>query len=153
MQELTNKVKKLAKSLGADLVGIAPVDRFRYAPLKISPQGIMPDCRSVIAVGIHHPDGCIELGGEPTPHDFGPYAVQGDMCAHLDHITFNIARFLEGKNYQPYDIVRKKFECVLTEYYSHYERGGSPVKVGTVPADFQIPPWKPDWYDDSDFKD
>ena len=65
----------------------------------------------------------------------------------------DIQKTLEGKNYQPYDIVRKKFECVLTEYYSHYERGGSPVKVGTVPADFQIPPWKPDWYDDSDFKD
>jgi len=65
----------------------------------------------------------------------------------------DIQKTMEGKNYQPFDIVRKKFECVLAEYYSHYEKGGLPVKVGTVSPDWQIPPWKPNWYDDSDFKD
>ncbi|MFC1692840.1 hypothetical protein ACFL1R_04995 [Candidatus Latescibacterota bacterium] len=65
----------------------------------------------------------------------------------------DIQKTLEGKSYQPLDVVRKKFECVITEYYSHYERGGTPVKVGTVPPDWQYPLWKPDWYDDSDFKD
>ena len=55
-------------------------------------------------------------------------------------------------NYQPLDIVRKKFEMVISEYYSHYERGGAPVKVGTVPQDWQYPLWEPNWYDDSDFK-
>ena len=33
------------------------------------------------------------------------------------------------ENYQPLDIIRKKFECVITEYYSHYEQGGAPVKI------------------------
>jgi len=65
----------------------------------------------------------------------------------------DIQKTLDGKSYQPFDIVRKKFEAVLTEYYSHYERGGTPVKVGTVPQDWQLPPWMPNWYDDSDFKD
>ena len=65
----------------------------------------------------------------------------------------DIQKTMEGANYQPFDIVRKKFECVITEYYSHYERGGAPVKLGTVPQDWQLPPWKPGWYDDSDFKD
>jgi len=56
------------------------------------------------------------------------------------------------KNYQPFDIVRKKFECVLAEYYSHYERGGAPVKVGSVSPDWRIPPVRPDWYTDADFR-
>lgn len=64
----------------------------------------------------------------------------------------DIQKTIEGANYQPFDIVRKKFEAVLTEYYSHYERSGTPVKVGTVSPDWQIPPWMPKWYDDSDFK-
>jgi len=64
----------------------------------------------------------------------------------------DIQKTLEGKTYQPLDIVRKKFECVLAEYYSHYEKGGLPVKVGTVSPDWQIPPWRPDWYTDSDFR-
>ncbi len=55
------------------------------------------------------------------------------------------------KNYQSFDIVRKKFECVLAEYFSHHERGGTPVKVGSVSQDWQIPPAKPGWYSDSDF--
>ncbi|MFC1539688.1 hypothetical protein ACFL6H_09710 [Candidatus Latescibacterota bacterium] len=55
-------------------------------------------------------------------------------------------------NYQPLDTVRKKHEMIMTEYYSHYERGGAPVKVGTVPQDWQYPLWKPDWYDGSEFR-
>ncbi len=64
----------------------------------------------------------------------------------------DIQKTMEGASYQPFDVVRKKFECVLAEYYSHHERGGAPVKVGTVPADWRIPAAKPGWYDDSDFK-
>ncbi|HUT63481.1 MAG TPA: hypothetical protein VMZ04_05945 [Anaerolineae bacterium] len=65
----------------------------------------------------------------------------------------DIQKTMEGATYQPFDIVRKKFEAVLAEYYSHYERGGAPVKLGTVSPDWQIPPWMPNWYEDSDFKD
>jgi hypothetical protein len=65
----------------------------------------------------------------------------------------DIQRTIEKKeNYQPLDIIRKKFECVITEYYSHYERGGAPVKVGTVSPDWQYLLWRPNWYNDSDFK-
>jgi len=65
---------------------------------------------------------------------------------------WDIQRTIEKKeNYQPLDIVRKKFECVRSEYYSHYERGGAPVKVGTIPQDYPIPPWRPNWYTDADF--
>lgn len=55
------------------------------------------------------------------------------------------------EHYQPLDVVRKKFECIQAEYYSHYERSGSPVRIGTVPADWQIPAWRPGWYDGSEF--
>lgn len=64
----------------------------------------------------------------------------------------DIQKTIEGKNYQPFDIVRKKFECLLAEYFSHYERGGAPVKVGTVSPEWRIPPWMPEWYTDADFK-
>jgi len=97
--KLTEEVSAFATSLGADLVGIAPVERFSGAPLRMSPQGLLPDARCVIVVGIHHPDACVELGGEPTPQDVGPYAVQYWMNSALDDISFLIARFLEGKGY------------------------------------------------------
>jgi len=67
---------------------------------------------------------------------------------------FDMQKTFDTKtNYQPLDVVRKKFESCIAEYYSHYEKGGAPVKVGTVPQDWTYPLWKPNWYDNSDFKD
>lgn len=54
--------------------------------------------------------------------------------------------------YQPLDVIRKKFQCLQTAYYSKMERNGAPVKVGSVPADWAIPAWKPDAYTAADFK-
>jgi len=44
------EVKKRAKSFGADLVGIAPIERFEGAPLQMDPKQIMPEARSVIVM-------------------------------------------------------------------------------------------------------
>lgn len=54
--------------------------------------------------------------------------------------------------YQPLEVMRKKFQCLQTAYYSKMERNGAPVKVGTVPADWPIPAWKPDAYSAADFR-
>jgi len=100
-EELTEEVKNYAREVGADLVGIAPVERFKNAPLKISPEGLFPEGKSVIVVGIHHLDCAVELGGFPTPHDKGPYAIQSSaMNPILDNISFKIGRFLEDKGYK-----------------------------------------------------
>ena len=45
---LTLAVKELAYRLGADLVGIANIERFENAPIKMSPKGILPTAKSVI---------------------------------------------------------------------------------------------------------
>ena len=54
-RNLTQKIKKYALDLGADLVGIAPIERFAKAPIMMSPQGLMPTAKNVIVCN-HHPD-------------------------------------------------------------------------------------------------
>lgn len=49
----------------------------------------------------------------------------------------DMQRTFYGRNYEPYDIVRKKTEIFLTACYSVLERGGAPVDVGTVPVDWR----------------
>ncbi|HON04786.1 MAG: Epoxyqueuosine reductase [candidate division TA06 bacterium ADurb.Bin131] len=106
MKNLTEQVKDYAKTLGADFVGIAPVERFKNAPLRMSPQGLLPSAESVIVCGIHHLDASIELSGEPTPHNMGSYSTQSSvMNPTLDDISFNIAIFLEKKGYRTLPIV------------------------------------------------
>ena len=73
---LTLAVKELAYRLGADLVGIANIERFENAPIKMSPKGILPGAKSVVVCAIHHPDAAIELDGEIHPQVIGPYRVQ-----------------------------------------------------------------------------
>ncbi len=98
--KLTNKVKDLAHRLGADLVGIADIGRFAKAPVKMSPQGILPSAKSVIVCAIHHPDACIQLGGESHPQEQGPYRIQGVMNNKLDYMAFRIARFLTKEGFR-----------------------------------------------------
>ncbi|RKY01623.1 (4Fe-4S)-binding protein, partial [Candidatus Poribacteria bacterium] len=59
MRELTaDMVKEFARSKGADLVGIASIDRFEGAPPQMDPKQIFPRARSVIVIAVRIPRGC-----------------------------------------------------------------------------------------------
>ena len=61
MAELTSGVvKELAKDWGADIVGIASVDRFEGAPPGHGPLDLMPESKSVIVAGIRIPDPVVD---------------------------------------------------------------------------------------------
>ena len=98
--KLTLSVKELAYRLGADLVGIANIERYQNAPIRMSPQGILPTAKSVIVCAVHHPDAAIELDGEIHPQVMGPYRIQYIMNDKLDVLSFKIARMLDDLGYQ-----------------------------------------------------
>ena len=95
----TDAVKAMALELGADLVGVAPSERYKNAPLMMSPEGHLPGAKCVFVIGIHHPDAAVELGGEENgenqPHHLGPYGIQGAMNTKLECISFQLSRFIE----------------------------------------------------------
>ena len=85
--------------------------------------------------------------------------ISANMPASANYYTrffgqlVDIQKTFEKKaQYQPPDVIRKKFLCLQAAYYSQVERNSAPVKVGTVPADWKIPAWRPDWYDGSEFR-
>jgi epoxyqueuosine reductase QueG len=99
-------VKGFALSnLKADLVGVANIERFANAPLRMSPQGIMPTARSVVVMAIHHTDACVELGGVQHPQIIGPYRVQYWMNSRLDEMSYRMGLFLENEGYAAVPIV------------------------------------------------
>lgn len=98
---VTSKVKNFTlKELNADLVGVSNIERFEHAPAMMSPQGIMPNAKSVITFAVHHPDGCIEMGGMKHPQIMGPYAVQGTMNTRIDTMAYDLALYLESQGYE-----------------------------------------------------
>lgn len=52
MKRLTEKMRRFAIRNGAHLFGVAPVDRFGGAPHGHHPADYLPDCQSVIAIGM-----------------------------------------------------------------------------------------------------
>jgi len=92
---LTVKVKGLAKELGIDLVGIAPIERFREAPPQAHPATILPKARSVISLAIRlnrtiQKIYLIPNSGEP----FSRFA-SSLMSNTIDKIANEVANFLE----------------------------------------------------------
>ncbi len=90
----SEEIKVLCRSLGADLVGISPIERFAKAPLRISPQGHLPTAKSVIVAAVHTPDSAWELGGEPI-HNWGPASCVTAVNSRLERIGITVAKALE----------------------------------------------------------
>ena len=103
---LTARVKKFALSeLNADLVGVANIERFKGAPVMMSPQGILPAARSVVVMAVHHPDAAVELGGEEHPQKIGPYCIQYAMNMRLDEMSYRMGGFIESLGFTAVPIV------------------------------------------------
>ena len=68
--DLTGKVRQALLADGADLMGIASMERFAHCPAETHPQRYMPDAMCVISNGVHILDGVCDIwDGDPhTPH-------------------------------------------------------------------------------------
>jgi hypothetical protein len=99
----------------------------------------------------------------PDAYSFKVIGAQGEISGAMPAEADNYARFFgtlldiqrsfeKRALYQPLEVIRKKFQCVQAAYYSRLERASAPVKIGSVPADWPIPAWTPNWYDGSEFR-
>lgn len=102
---LTREVKEFALGLDIDLVGIASVDRFRYAPEGHRPTDLLPRARSVIVMGFRLPLGALEAakrgydGLRHAPQIYGVHAYQVVPNLRLLFAANAIAKFLEKRGY------------------------------------------------------
>ncbi len=101
MNSLTADLKNLAREEGADLVGVASVERFAEAPKMTHPRGILPDARSVVVIAIKYPDAAIDQWGKPLAESMFFYqSVQLYMSTTvMPMIQFKVYRFLEKAGY------------------------------------------------------
>ena len=105
---LTRLVKEFALENGAELVGIAPVERFEGAPAGHHPNDILPDAKSVV------------VGARPIPASvFESSATSYQLVldvAHrkLDLLATHVALFLENKG-------GKAIPVPSDEPYLHWE--------------------------------
>jgi epoxyqueuosine reductase QueG len=86
-------VKKMAVELGADLCGIASVDRFEKAPEGFHPCDVLPECQSVIVLA------CRFLKSTLFAKSTIPYTdVRNELSRKMDQLAINLSYQLETNN-------------------------------------------------------
>ncbi len=87
---MKNTVEQIATSLGADLVGIAPVSRFADAPPGFHPTDIYAKTESIIVVAVQVPSEPL-FARSPIP-----YTHLNSLCVQkVDLLVYDLARHLE----------------------------------------------------------
>ncbi|MEA4822864.1 MAG: (4Fe-4S)-binding protein, partial [Clostridiaceae bacterium] len=95
------EVKRIAKRMGADLVGIASMDRFEGAPPEMDPRLIMPNAKSMIVVAFRINRGAFR-GIEEGTH-FTSYAAMGYGAINtvvMPTFVIQFSRIFEDEGYE-----------------------------------------------------
>ena len=104
------KIKEVAYDVGADLVGIGSIERWKDAPAECNPRSIMPRARSVVCIGFRVHRGAYRGMEEGTY--FSSYTFSG--FSDLNNVVAPVAQrrlssFIEDHGY----------EAAPVMYYSH----------------------------------
>jgi ferredoxin len=97
---LTADVKELALASGADLVGVASIDRFDGAPAQAHPRSIFSRTQSVVALGCRMVRGAlksIEEGNYWQAYNCDSYQYLNEVLA--PHMLRKVVLFLEDRGY------------------------------------------------------
>jgi epoxyqueuosine reductase QueG len=89
-----------ARKAGADLVGIAPVERFEGAPKGHKPEDILSGARSVVAMAKRIPLPIVKSIPSPYYDRFGYH----DLNAHLRELTYNVSVFIEDLGFEAFPL-------------------------------------------------
>lgn len=85
-----NEVKERARNLGADLCGIAAIERFADAPPGFHPADVISECRSVIVMAARFPTSTLSASSQAV-YTF----VRNKLMDKMDAITFQLSSELE----------------------------------------------------------
>ena len=133
---LTYDVKTFCHELGADIVGIAPVERWTNAPIERSPLGLMQSAKSVIVCGFHYLDSCVELSENDDIRLPGASVTNHISSGHGMWAMFKLAKKLERQGYKAIPIAatlwwnyrvnpgaERGYSSDLTHYYAAVAAG------------------------------
>ena len=101
MKGFTDELKAFAQDRGADLVGIASIDRFADLPQERHPATIFPEAKSVVVIGRRITRGTLRGVEEGTQMgNFGNFGYRWLNDRFVALTTYETAEFLENNGWE-----------------------------------------------------
>ncbi len=99
---ITSKdIKAAAKRLGADIVGIGSIDRWSTAPIQMDPKQIMPNAKSIIAMGFRVLRGSLRGIEEGTYFsNYSAMGYGGITYLYMPMTVINLSKMIEDEGYE-----------------------------------------------------
>ncbi len=130
MDSLTRDFLAFAREKRADLIGIAPIERFADVPPDHHPCSVFPETRSVVAVGKRIPRGALRGVEEGTQFDiYGQFGLAWLKDRMLAVTTIALATWLEDHRWEA---------CPIQDLDARIPPSGVPVKPGAPPPNVMI---------------
>ncbi len=94
-------IKAAAKRLGADIVGIGSIDRWSTAPIQMDPKQIMPNAKSIIALGFRVLRGSLRGVEEGTYFsNYSSMGYGGITYLYMPMTVINLSKMIEDAGYE-----------------------------------------------------
>jgi len=122
------QLKEFAKEAGADLIGVAPIERFKGAPEEMHPATLMPEVQSVVMIACRILRGTLRGIEEGTHWPSYAFFGYGGLGAVIGQVCADVARFIESHGAEAMRVMAK---AALSE--AGPVRG--PVRPGAPPPD------------------
>lgn len=99
---ITSKdIKAAALRMGADIVGIGSIDRWKDAPIQMDPRQIMPNAKSVIAMGFRVLRGSLRGIEEGTFFsNYSSMGYGGITYLYMPMTCINLSKMIEDAGYE-----------------------------------------------------
>lgn len=101
MSDLTGRMKQFAHERGADLIGVAPAERFEDLPAEESPLSIFPEMTAAVVIGRRITRGTLrglEEGTNLNTYEMFGYSWLDKQFVSLS--TFEVCEFLEDEGWE-----------------------------------------------------
>ncbi len=131
----SKKFKERARRAGADLVGIASMDRFEGAPKEMDPRQIFPEAKAAVVFGFRIPRGCFRGIEEGTYFNAYPsmgYANINLVAAPI--VLRETSLFLEDEGYEAVPIQNMCFYTTAEPHTGEIRRGKRMRSVSVAPG-------------------
>ena len=94
-------IKAAAKRLGADVVGIGSIDRWKDAPIQMDPKQIMPRAKSIICMGFRVFRGSLRGIEEGTYFsNYSSMGYGGITYLYMPMTVINLSKMIEDAGYE-----------------------------------------------------